>query len=302
MARKSFKRTVNGKSVLEACNVDGYPKHNFHHTNIQEHIYPVFPLSFGDDHWRKGGFRKRVCSDTFAVEYVQKGVFIFQQNNVTLRIQPGEIFLVHLDANCSMRTETESAEKLTVIMSGALLRPMLETLGLTQVNMIVPAEPRRIDGYFARLEKLRTQDNRDNRLDACLACYSLLIELAENITILRRPPELRQALEYINSHLSQPIDLDELVRFCHSSKATLHRQFRKYMQVSPIQYCLDQKMTHARYLLENHFISIKEVVQKLNYSSPQYFSAEFKKKYGVSPKHFKHVRSMPPETGDLPTQ
>lgn len=302
MAKKVFKRTVNGKSVLEACNVDGYPKHNFHHTNIQEHIYPIFPRSFGDDHWRKGGFRKRQCSDTFAVEYVQKGIFIFQQNNVTLRIRPGEIFLVHLDADCSMHTETESADKLTVIMSGALLRPMLETLGLTQVNMIVPADTRRIDGYFARLEKLRESDNRDNRLDACLACYSLLIELAESITILRRPPELRQALEYINSHLSQPLNLDELVRFCHSSKATLHRQFRKYMQNSPIQYYLDQKMTHARYLLENQFISIKEVVQKLNYSSPQYFSAEFKKAYGVSPKHFKHVRTIPQDDPKPPTQ
>ena len=293
MGQKKFWRVTNGKSVIEACNIDGYPRHNFHHTNIQEHIYPIFPLSFGDDHWRKGGFRRRQCSDTFAVEYVRKGVFIFQQNNVTMSIHPGEIFLVHLDADCSMRTETESADKLTVIMSGALLRPMLETLGLTQVNMIVPADPQRIDGYFARLEKLRTMDNRDNRLDACLACYSLLVELAENITILRRPPELRQALEYIQSHLAQTLNLDELARFCHSSKATLHRQFRKYMQTSPIRYFLEQKMTHARYLLENHFISIKEVVQRLNYSSPQYFSAEFKKAYGISPKHFKHVRSMP---------
>ena len=76
------------------------------------------------------------------------------------------------------------------------------------------------------------------------------------------------------------------------SRATLHRQFRRYMKMSPINYFLDQKLERAKMLLENNLHSIKEVAEMLNYASPQYFASEFKKKFGLPPKNYKlRIRS-----------
>ena len=119
------------------------------------------------------------------------------------------------------------------------------------------------------------------------ACYSLLLELAGQSVILKRPAELQKALNHMHNHLNEQLALDELVRHSGVSRATLHRQFRKYMKTSPIEYFLDQKLERAKMLLENNLHSIKEVAEMLNYASPQYFASEFKKKYGMPPKNCK---------------
>ena len=123
-------------------------------------------------------------------------------------------------------------------------------------------------------------------------CYSLLLELTEQTTVMQRPVELQRALEYINRHLEGVLPLEELVRYSGVSRATLHRQFRKYLKTSPINYFLDQKMERAKMLLENNLCSIKEIAEQFHYASAQYFSHEFKKKYGMPPKHCKlRIRS-----------
>ena len=110
--------------------------------------------------------------------------------------------------------------------------------------------------------------------------------------IQERPIELQRALEYINRHLEGSLPLEELVRYSGVSRATLHRQFRKYLKTSPINYFLDQKLERAKMLLENNLCSIKEIAEQFHYASAQYFSHEFKKKYGMPPKHCKlRIRS-----------
>ena len=282
-----FQGCVRGRSRLEGCNYGSYPIHKFIHINDPGPMYPLWPFSIGPDEWRKECFRKRTFSDTFAVEYVQTGIFIFQQNNITMKVKPGEIFLVHLDQNNSMRCETDFATKRTIIMKGSLLRSVLETLGLNRISMIVPAEHAKIDRLFARLEKLIGKNELESLPEMSAACYSLLLELAGQSVILQRPPELQRALDHMHSHLTEPLVLDELVRHSGVSRATLHRLFRKYMKMSPINYFLDRKLERAKVLLENNLHSVKEVAEMLNYASPQYFASEFKKKYGLPPKNFK---------------
>jgi AraC-like DNA-binding protein len=218
---------------------------------------------------------------------VQEGVFVFQQNNITYRVLPGEIFLVNLGKNSSMRCETEFALKKTVIMDGVLLPQTLSVLGLDRVDVISSPDHAQLDHYFDRLYELNGENRLESRRESSGLCYSLLVELAEIATIRQRPVELQRALDYIHGHLTESLSLEELVRYAGSSRATLHRQFRKYMQTSPINYLLDQKLERAKSLLQSHPYSVKEVAEMLCYASSQYFAAEFKKKYGFSPKTVK---------------
>lgn len=104
---------------------------------------------------------------------------------------------------------------------------------------------------------------------------------------MHRPPELQRALEYIHENLSEHLTLEKLVHHTGISTATLHRQFQKYLQTSPIGYYLDQKMEKAAGLLRSHIYSVKEIAAEMKYSSPQYFATEFKKKYGITPRQLK---------------
>jgi len=283
---------MDGESRVEGYNYGKYPIHKFRGSSSPGLFFPLWPYACGMDEWRKECFRKRTFSDTFAVEYVQRGVFVFQQDDITMHVNPGEIFLVHLGRNSSMRCETAFATKQTIIMQGELLRSVLETLGLTGISHIVPREHERIDRFFDRIYDLMEDTSPEGQREISIACYALLTELAGQSSVLRHPEDLRRALEYIHSHLNEPLSLKELVRYSGVSHATLHRQFRKHLKTSPINYFLDRKLERARGLLENHLYSIKEVAEMMNYASPQYFASEFKKRYGVPPKNFKlkHTR------------
>lgn len=282
-----FPSNNQGKSRLEGYNFNGYPIHKFRNINDPGPTIPLWPYSCGLDEWRKECFRERTFSDTFAVEYVQSGVFIFQQNHITMKVNPGEIFLVHLDQDNSMRCETDFAMKRTIIMRGGLLRSALTASGLTRISRIVPETHEKIDRIFDRIYELCGESSQESRREMSVLCYSLLVELAGQSVIGQRPAELQRALEYIHGHLDAPMSLDELIRHSGVSGATLHRQFRKFMKTSPIDYYLDQKLERAKVLLENHLYSVKEVAEILHYASPQYFASQFRKKYGVPPKSFK---------------
>ena len=286
-ARRHFQGRSRGNSVLRGYNYGDYPLHNFRSINEPEHIYPFWTSSVGLDVWHCECYRERKNSDTFAIEYVQEGIFDFQQNNITYRVLPGEIFLVNFGKNCSMRCETEFALKKTVIMEGVLLPQTLSVLGLDRVDVISSPDHAQLNHYFDRLYELNGENRLESRRESSGLCYSLLVELAEIATIRQRPAELQRALDYIRSHLAESVSLEELVRYAGTSRATLHRQFRKYMQTSPVNYWLDQKLERAKSLLQSHPYSVKEVAEMLCYASSQYFAAEFKKKYGVSPKTVK---------------
>ena len=290
---KRFKKYVNSssqdnpKSTLDGYNYKEYPNHDFCYLSNNENILPIFVNFFGYDTWHKECLRRRTFSDTFSVEYVQKGVFLFQQNNIKMRVNPGEIFFVHLDQANSMQCETLYATKKVVNMKGPLLRVLLETLGLDRINMIVPKNRARIDEIFDKLFTLCEKTPIISQQEISILCYTLLVELADQASVQQYPEELLRALEYIQSRVKESLSLEDLAQYSGVSRASLHRYFRKYLNTSPINYYLNQKLARAKILLENHLYSIKEVAVMLNYASPQYFASEFKKRYGFSPKNCK---------------
>ena len=288
----NFQSLINPKSTLEGYNYGEYPNHDFYYIYDNVPLYPVFINFCGYDTWHKECLRKRTFSDTFAVEYIQKGVFLFQQNNIKMRVNSGEILFVHLDQDNSMQCETLYATKKIVNMKGPLLRAILENLGLNRINMLVPKNHARLDEIFDRLMELCKKKPVVNHHEISILCYDLLIELAEQAAVQQYPEALLRALEYIQSHLKQNLSLEELAQHSGVSIATLHRYFRRYLKISPINYFIDRKLERAKLLLENHLYSIKEVAAMLNYASPQYFASEFKKRYGFSPKHSKNLEKI----------
>lgn len=297
-SRTKFTKETEGKSRLEGYNFGIWPQHKFKTWSNILTKYPLFPSSCGYDEWRKECFRQRIFSDTFSIEYVQNGIFVIQQNNITKRVMPGEIFMVHLDVDSSMRCETEFATKRVIIIEGPMLRQIIENLNLNKISIIPAEDARKFVSYFDEFDRLIETITPENRLNASKLCYSFLLELAQMATVNQHPIELQQALEYIHNHIDCRLTLDKLAQSAGTSVTTLHRQFRQFLNISPINYVIDCKLERAKSLLADNLYSIKEIAELLNYSSPQFFAQEFKKKYGISPKVFKMQSSHKTERLD----
>jgi AraC-like DNA-binding protein len=110
------------------------------------------------------------------------------------------------------------------------------------------------------------------------------------------PPELtlRQVVE---THVTQPITVEELAFLCHMSVSTFQRKFAGIYGQPPQKWLLHQRMQHAAALLHHQHQHPSDVYQQVGYESHSSFSEAFKKTFGVSPREFKQqqlVQSLTP--------
>ncbi len=66
----------------------------------------------------------------------------------------------------------------------------------------------------------------------------------------------------------------------------LCRVFRRVFGVSPLQYCQQSRLEHAKHLLAAGGRSVKQVATELQFRDPAYFSRVFKRHTGQSPRAF----------------
>jgi len=91
-------------------------------------------------------------------------------------------------------------------------------------------------------------------------------------------------LEYLNKHINEPTNLDEIAKELNLSISSLMRK-TKHMTGLTIQRVHEKlKIEKAKSLLENKIMNVSEISDYLGYQNQFYFSAVFKKNTGMSPK------------------
>lgn len=246
-------------------------------------MLPLYIRSARADKWYFNSFTKRINSSEFSIEFPQSGEFAFTQDGQTFTVGPGEIFLIRKGADNQIRCKSGISEKFAAVIGGSLLESILKTLRLDKVNVIPLSDPAAVRGSFEKFFELSRSMDPENYHNANAECYRLLMELSSQTGISTQPPDLRDALQYINRNLLRNMTLPELCHATGYSSATLTRKFQRSFQKSPMEYFLDRKMEKARELLSHQIYSVKQVAALLNYSSLQYFSSQFSRRFGVPP-------------------
>ncbi len=119
------------------------------------------------------------------------------------------------------------------------------------------------------------------------------IEAVTNGNLLNKsdtvPSNLKKAIQYIRSHYSQQLSLDDLARHCGVSKQQLIRYFKAAFHTTPIAYITDYKIARAKDLLFNQpHLTIKEISDELGFNNQHYFTKVFLKTTGESPSEYRH--------------
>ncbi len=96
------------------------------------------------------------------------------------------------------------------------------------------------------------------------------------------------AKEYLRSHFSEEISLNNLAGRFHLNQPYLARLFKRSEGVAPVHYLRDLRINHARRLLNEHpEMEIKQVGALCGYPDQGYFSRIFKQETGVSPQEYR---------------
>jgi len=87
----------------------------------------------------------------------------------------------------------------------------------------------------------------------------------------------------IRESLEVSLTIQQVAEELGVSYSNFRKLFKEHTGLSPAIYQQDLKLQRAKELLTTTDMSIKEIAYRLNFESPDYFSAKFKAKTGRKP-------------------
>lgn len=138
-----------------------------------------------------------------------------------------------------------------------------------------------------------TQLNNSNSDKICVFQFLELLSVLEQK--IETTPKIDYLYDYkisnvvqlMNLEYQNPRSLEKYAALCNLSKYHFSRIFKEVTGFSPIEYRNMVRFNHAKSLLENTSLTIREISSMLGFAKASFFSDAFKKSIGISPKHYR---------------
>jgi len=104
--------------------------------------------------------------------------------------------------------------------------------------------------------------------------------------------QVARAVAYIEAHLTEPLDVDQISRKAGLSPSRLHAKFRAVTSRSPMQFVKHLRLDRARSLLLAGR-QVTDAAYTVGYASPSQFSREFRRQYGHPPSAVHRLGTAP---------
>ena len=136
--------------------------------------------------------------------------------------------------------------------------------------------------YFFDRERIESA----TRIVAMLTRYIWV----EDMILSEADSRFEKLVEYVNTHLQEPLTVAELCRTFNISKNLLYAGFREKYQCTVNQYLINRRMAQARQLLRSTPWPVARVGEAVGVGDTNYFCRLFKKEVGESPLQYRKRR------------
>jgi transcriptional regulator GlxA family with amidase domain len=100
--------------------------------------------------------------------------------------------------------------------------------------------------------------------------------------------------------LAEPLTLQDLARHAHMSERTFTRRFRAEVGTSPGQWLLQNRLDHARRLLESSDLTVTRIATASGFTDPTVLRRNFYARLGLSPLAYRRTHRPPEPTRTEP--
>lgn len=134
------------------------------------------------------------------------------------------------------------------------------------------------------------------------ACYELAVQrninrifefLCLNFSVLPKTEatriqinnqiRLQKMLSYIYENFAESVTLEDIAKAANISRSEAGRCFRTYMGCSPVEALIQYRLQTAHRLLIEKTQTLQQISYACGFNSTNYFSRQFKKRYGYAP-------------------
>ena len=95
---------------------------------------------------------------------------------------------------------------------------------------------------------------------------------------------IARAIDWLKTHDTEPLRIDELAARVQMSSSSLHHHFRQLTSMSPLQYVKWLRLNEARRLMLSDKLEAATAAFRVGYESPSQFSREYARLFGLPPR------------------
>jgi AraC-like DNA-binding protein/CheY-like chemotaxis protein len=100
-------------------------------------------------------------------------------------------------------------------------------------------------------------------------------------------PRVEQIVRTLREEFHRDPSLIEMAQIVNLSPSRLRYLFKKETGVAPGHFLRTYRLEQAKELLENTFLSVKEIIRRVGVNDQSHFIREFKKAYGLTPAQYR---------------
>lgn len=139
--------------------------------------------------------------------------------------------------------------------------------------------------WFDDLFTLWLTDGRQEANALAQAIFLRCLRYRQQQETMPRPQSIRfqDALTFISYNFRLPLTAQDIAQHVQCSVNTLNGYFHRQFNQSMMAYLYSFRLGIARQLLQNDYLSIKEIADRCGFADVNYFIRAFKKHYGTTP-------------------
>jgi len=149
-------------------------------------------------------------------------------------------------------------------------------------------------------DHLRTTDGKVSQSTADAFFRTLILRLHHVVRVgptleaPQRPDAVQRAIEYIEEHLGEPIQLKDVARAARFSPSHFARVFRQTMAMGVCEYVSLRRIEQAQHLIQHSNDSLADIAYTVGFGSQSHMTTVFRKMTGQTPGAFR--RNMSPKS------
>lgn len=226
-----------------------------------------------------------VCSEkTFPIKkgaicFIGSGKYHYTMPDDPVNYERSKLFIVNEDLNAI----------LSILPNGDELKKKFASESIVYAE-VEDSEQENIERMMYDVYLHREDKNFEAVFLSTVLRFLTYIEENQKDRISSPKGSLMLAIEYINSHISGNIKIDDICSAVHISKYHFCREFKKITGQTLMEYILKTRIVLAKNMLSKEKHSIREISESCGFSSVSYFCRVFKNESGMTPMGFKKHR------------
>ena len=244
----------------------------------------------------------------FEIATAQSGVLDYQVGQTHTILEPGDSIFVNQNMLHGIRQVSGAApDPLPIIVfSGTVVAPESSAIYQNYIQPILACSSLPFV-VFRQGNDLWNEVHRQIRTIYCAmrerpVCYELAVQRSlccileavfRNLDSLPKSEasrvqlnaqiRLQKMLSYIYENYTRTITLADIAGAANISRSEAGRCFQAYLGCSPVEALIQHRLETARHLLQQTTMTLQEISFACGFHSVNYFSRQFRRKYGYSP-------------------